>query len=352
MIPVSASTLDSNLIGKSEHSTLSWQQQMAQSFKSAGELLEFLNLKPADLPYSIDDSQPFSTRVTRHLASLINANNPYDPILLQVLPTQQENTDIEGFVADPLEEATANPIPGLIHKYKNRVLIIAHQACAMHCRYCFRRHFEYQQNNLNFENLEKIRCYLSEHPEINEVILSGGDPLSISDNKLAAIISTLNTIPHLRFLRIHSRTPVAIPDRLSNDFINLLTNQRLTTTMVVHINHPNELPEQLKRRLLSLKAAGINLLNQSVLLKTINDSADILIELNKKLFEAGVMPYYLHMPDKVQGTSHFYIDHTQAAEIWDKMQRELSGYLVPKLVREIPGKVSKTWVNPTHESEY
>lgn len=352
MIPVSASTLDSNLIGKSEQSTPGWQQQMAQSFKSAHALLSYLQLKPEDLPYSIDENQPFPIRVTRHLASLIAPGNPHDPILLQVLPTQRENSDATGFVTDPLQEESSNPVPGLIHKYKSRALIVAHQACATHCRYCFRRHFEYQQNNLTNENLENITLYLRKHPEISEAILSGGDPLSLSDKKLAAVISKLNSIPNLKFLRIHSRTPVAIPDRLNNELIDTLSSQRLITTLVLHINHPNELSAELKQKLKTMKEAGITLLNQSVLLKRVNDSTEILSELSEKLFESGVLPYYLHMPDRVKGTSHFYLNDDRAGQIWSELQQQLPGYLVPKLVREVPGKKSKSWVNPTSDSEY
>jgi EF-P beta-lysylation protein EpmB len=351
MIPVSAATLDSNIILKSEPQTTSWQQQMAQSLKTAEDLLNYLNIKAEDLPYEIDTQQPFALRVTHHLANLINPKDPYDPILLQVLPTRQENSSMAGFVSDPLEEKSSNPLPGLIHKYKNRVLIIAHQACAMHCRYCFRRHFEYQPNNLNAEKLETIRQYLSERPEINEIILSGGDPLCLSDQKLATLLSTLSSVPHLKFLRIHSRTPIALPSRLSDGLVHLLSSQRLITALVVHVNHANELSDELVQRLLILKKAGITLLNQSVLLKSINDCPQKLTTLSEKLYQAGVLPYYLHLPDQVKGTAHFYIDHDQGAHIWQQLQKELPGYLLPRLVKEIPGQTSKTWLNPAPEYE-
>ena len=340
MIPVSAISLDSKSPLKADH----WQQQMANSLKTASELLNYLVIDEQSLPYVVDHNQPFNTRVTRHLADLIDAQDPYDPILLQLLPTQHENQQREGFSLDPLMEQSYNVLPGLVHKYKNRALLIVHQACAIHCRYCFRRHFNYQDNGLNNQQRADIIDYLQQHPEINEIIFSGGDPLSLSDKKLQQLIEQLSEVRHLKNLRIHTRTPIALPSRITDEFIQLLADCRFNTTLVTHINHPNELAVELVEKLSLLKNSGVTLLNQSVLLKNINDNAQTLCELSEKLFDAGVLPYYLHTPDDVEGTQHFYVEREAAIKIWQQMQAQLSGFLLPRLVKEIPQKQSKTWI--------
>lgn len=346
MIPVYPSTLDTNLIPASTKLNSGWQQQLAKSIKTVAELLDHLGLKESDLPYRIDPNQAFPLRVTHFLASLIDPSNPYDPVLLQILPLAEESQISDQFYDDPLEESDYNPVPGLIHKYRSRVLLIAHQACALHCRYCFRRHFPYSDNSLTATHLKNIVRYLEQHTEVNEVILSGGDPLVLSDSKLRNLIQQLESVSHLKRIRIHTRTPVAIPERLTEGLLDALTDSRLQATIVLHLNHPVEVTSSLSRHLEPYRRAGITLLNQSVLLKGINDNPEILNDLSEKLFESGILPYYLHTTDAVSGASHFYVDLDRAQSIWRSMMSELSGYLVPKLVQEIPAKANKTWVNP------
>jgi len=345
MIPVYSPSLDSNRLIQVTTSDESWQQHMARSFKTTQALLDYLGINAANLPYSVDFTQPFSTRVTPFFADLIDVSNPFDPILLQILPTESEKTTLPSYVSDPLYEQDYSPVQGLIHKYKNRVLLIAHQACALHCRYCFRRHFPYQDQQLTKNAFQDSLTYIKKHPEINEIILSGGDPLSLSDDRLSSLIDEVEKIEHIKTIRIHTRTPVVLPQRLTDQFISILQASRLNAVLVLHVNHPNEISSLLATKLEPIKRAGISILNQSVLLKGINNRATLLIELCENLFSHGVLPYYLHQLDLVAGTGHFRVSDKEALAIWNEMQASLSGYILPRLVQEIPKKASKTWLN-------
>lgn len=252
-----------------------------------------------------------------------------DPLLLQVLPKENELQETPNFTTDPLAEKECSPIPGVIHKYQDRVLLLVTNACAMNCRFCFRRH-----SHNKISDWQKVFVYIKKRPAISEVILSGGDPLMLATSELTEIMQQLAQIAHIKRLRIHSRAPIVAPERP----ITKLTHTRLPVVLVVHCNHPNEIDASVMQVLKTLRQTGVTLFNQSVLLRSINDNADILVTLSEKLFGAGVLPYYLHMLDKVKGAAHFYVETDRAKQIHLEMQTKLPGYLVPKLVVEIKNK--------------
>lgn len=351
MIPVSAATLDTQEKIVTTQAIPNWQQALAQGFRKPKDLLRHVQLTVEDLPYQIDETNSFRMRVTKHLADLIEPGNPTDPILLQLLPQVDENIENPDFVTDPLLEDEYQVLPGLIHKYHNRVLIIAHQACAIHCRYCFRRHFPYSEARLSEAALREIEAYVAHRPEIDEIILSGGDPLSLSDRALTDLLQRFDRLPQIHTLRLHTRTPVALPERITPELLTGLTTLRSQIVMVIHTNHPQELHPDLLSSLQALRAINVTLLNQCVLLKGINDNGPTLVRLCKQLAEHGVLPYYLHCLDPVQGTAHFDVDEKQAGKLWREMQSQLSGYQLPRLVREIPQRTSKTWINPIDQPE-
>jgi EF-P beta-lysylation protein EpmB len=265
-----------------------------------------------------------------------------DPLLLQVLPVQQEAQETTGFLRDPLEELDSMPVPGLLHKYQGRALLTVTGACAVHCRYCFRRHFPYAEANPVTGHWPQSIEYIRQHPDITEVILSGGDPLTLSDDRLQSLADQLATIDHLRTLRIHSRLPVVLPERVDENLLSWLAAQRLKVVMVIHCNHPNEIDTGVIGAMDRLRRAGVVLLNQSVLLRNINDEAATLISLSERLFAAGVLPYYLHQLDRVQGAAHFEVSARTARKLMNEVSASLPGYLVPRLVQEIPGMPGKT----------
>lgn len=320
-----------------------WQTQLSQLITDPHELLDILQLSPEQLlSGAILASAEFKLRVPRAFVSKMQKGNPLDPLLLQVLPHHLELEEHAGFVTDPLGEEAANQLAGVLHKYQSRFLLTLTGACAVHCRYCFRRHFPYQDNLPKNEDWLPIKNYLLQHPEINEVILSGGDPLTLSNRKLAVWIERLESLKQIKILRIHSRVPIVIPERIDEELIYLLKNSRLRVILVVHANHAAELDDSTCTKLSALTQAQILVLNQSVLLKGVNDSAEILVELSQRLFEAGIMPYYLHVLDKVKGAHHFDLSANVIDKIYTDLLANLPGYLVPKLVREIAGEKNKT----------
>ncbi len=287
----------------------------------------------------------FPLRVPEPYLQRIEPGNPVDPLLLQVLPQSVEMTLHEGYTNDPLEEAQSNPIPGLVHKYKSRVLIILSGGCAVNCRYCFRRHFPYEGNQLGKAQWLEILSYLQQDDQINEVIFSGGDPLATPDKRIQSFIHDLEKVPHLKRLRIHSRFPIVIPQRITEGLVSMLAKTRLQSIMVIHANHANEIDGNVEDALTKLHRAGVTLLNQTVLLKGVNDSATALTQLSERLFTAHTLPYYLHLLDKVQGAGHFDVDENKAKQLILALQANLPGFLVPKLVREEPNKPSKTLID-------
>ena len=320
-----------------------WQSQLSDLITDPQELLSLLQLSPEQLlSGAILASEQFKLRVPRAFVGKMKVADPFDPLLLQVLPHHLELENHPEFVTDPLGEEQANQQPGVLHKYKSRFLLTLTGACAVHCRYCFRRHFPYQDNLPKNEDWLNIKQYIESQPDINEVILSGGDPLTLTNRRLQSWIERLESLPQIKFLRIHSRVPIVIPNRIDEELISLLKNSRLRIILVVHSNHASELDDFTCSKLLQLSEHHITVLNQAVLLKGVNDSAQTLTDLSYRLFEARVMPYYLHVLDKVKGAQHFDLIPSEIDAIYQDVLASLPGYLVPKLVREIAGEKNKT----------
>ena len=320
-----------------------WQSQLSDLITDPSELLSLLELSSEQLlSGAILASEKFKLRVPRAFVGKMNAKNPLDPLLLQVLPHHLELEEHPEFVTDPLGEEAANQLPGVLHKYKSRFLLTLTGACAVHCRYCFRRHFPYQENLPKNDDWLNIKNYIEANPDINEVILSGGDPLTLSNRKLALWLERLSSLKQVKILRIHSRVPIVIPNRIDEELISLLKNSRLRIILVVHSNHASELDDFTCSKLMELSLHHITVLNQAVLLKGVNDSAQTLTDLSYRLFEARVMPYYLHVLDKVKGAQHFDLMPSEIDAIYQDVLASLPGYLVPKLVREIAGEKNKT----------
>jgi len=323
---------------------LDWQTHLKHAISSLNSLLDAVHLTAADVDISEEAARNFSVKVPQPYIDRIKKGDPNDPLLLQVLPQQAEMEVFPGYSHDPLAEMVTNPAPGLIHKYQGRVLLIVSGACAINCRYCFRRHFPYQEQQLGGDQWQQVLNYLRDDPSITEVIFSGGDPLATSDKRLDRMISDLEAIPHLERLRIHTRLPVVIPQRITTELVQRLAQSRLKVVCVLHINHPNEIDEAVGHASLKLRDARVTVLNQAVLLKNVNDNAAILHQLSLRLFDYAILPYYLFLLDKVEGAAHFDISDQNAADLVRQLQATLPGYLVPRLAREIPGKPSKTWI--------
>ena len=321
--------------------TESWQQSLANVIRDPQQLFELLELDLSQLPAAIAAAQDFPLKVPRGFAAKMEKGNWHDPLLKQVLPLGQELDYQPGFTKDPLEEAASNPCPGLIHKYHGRVLLIVSGGCAINCRYCFRRHFPYQDNNPSRAQWQQSLQYIADDTSIKEVILSGGDPLVASDRQLAELVEQIADIPHVSRLRVHSRLPIVIPQRITDDCLAWLTGSRLQAVMVIHCNHPNELDSEVGTALEKMANAGITLLNQAVLLGGINDNLAALIALSETLHRHRVLPYYLHLLDRVKGAAHFDTDENHAKQLISEMMTHLPGYLVPKLVREVSNQLSK-----------
>lgn len=318
-----------------------WLKQLANGISDPTSLLQMLEIDPAPWQAGFAARKLFAQRVPRSFVARMEKGNPHDPLLRQVLPLSDEFEVHEGFSHDPLEEQ-GNEIPGLLHKYRNRALMIVKGGCAINCRYCFRRHFPYHENKGNKFAWQRSLQYIAEHQELNEVILSGGDPLMAKDDEIQWLVEHIAAIPHIKRLRIHSRLPVVIPARVTEELCQTLASTRLQVILVTHINHANEINHELTTQLAKLKQVGVTLLNQSVLLKGVNDTVDAQVALSESLFDAGILPYYLHVLDKVQGAAHFFVDDQQAKRIMHGVITRVSGYLVPKLTREIGGRPSKT----------
>lgn len=318
-----------------------WRRQLAESFRDAGDLLRALDLPLDLLPGARLGAQLFPVLVPRGFVARIRKGDAQDPLLRQVLPVDAEGLATAGFLTDPVGDMAARASPGLLHKYQGRVLLVTTGACAVHCRYCFRRHFPYGDEAIHHQHLTSALHYIASDSSISEVILSGGDPLSLSDKRLAGLVSALGNIAHVQRLRIHSRLPVVLPARITSELVQWLTESRLRPVMVIHANHPQELDNEVATALHDLHAAGVTLLNQSVLLRGVNDDADTLVKLSEQLFTMHTLPYYLHQLDKVSSAAHFLVEDAQARQLHETLLARLPGYLVPRLVREIPGAASK-----------
>ncbi|MCB1669899.1 MAG: EF-P beta-lysylation protein EpmB [Gammaproteobacteria bacterium] len=319
-----------------------WQQILADLVTDPKELLKILDLDPAHLPLDPQVLESFPLKVPRPFLARMEKGNWQDPLLRQVLPLDQELPASDTLATrDPLGEEDSNPVPGLLHKYHGRVLLTVAPHCAVHCRYCFRRHFDYQRNTPGRQAWQSVIDYIARDPQITEVIYSGGDPLAAGDRQLAWLTASLESIPHLRRLRIHTRTPIMIPQRVTSELLAWLTGTRLRPVLVLHSNHARELDEQVADAIDRLSANGLTLLNQSVLLKGVNDNPQALIELSERLFELGVLPYYLHLLDPVQGVRHFEVSEARGLQLVEQLRHRLPGYLVPRLAREVAGAAAK-----------
>ena len=327
-----------------DHFAKNWQQQLAEAFTDIDELCAYLNLSIEQLPVSEDAAKTFSLKVPRSFAEAIEKGNPHDPLLRQVLPIKDEMRAYPGYSDNPVGDLEAANEACVLHKYHGRVLLINTGSCAINCRYCFRRSFPYADLQLGKEKEIGALRYIREHADISEVILSGGDPLLLSDDRLQRLFRQIAGIAHVKRIRIHSRLPIVLPARISQGLLDVLSQSAKPVVLVVHCNHPNEITDRVAQAFHLLKQSGIVLLNQSVLLRGVNESAADLIELSERLFENGVMPYYLHFLDKVSGAGHFEVSETEALELVRQMQANLPGYLIPKLVKEIAGADSKQYV--------
>lgn len=323
-----------------------WQFLLKTAISDPSKLWRELELDPIRMSQIIGVTV-FPLRVPKGFVTRMEKRNPRDPLLLQVLPTPQELITHPGYCLDPLNEKQANRISGILHKYYGRVLITLSGACAIHCRYCFRRHFPYDENTPGKEGWNYIFDYLKSDTNITEIILSGGDPLMVKDTLLTEFIAQSEKITHIKRLRIHTRFPIVIPERITSEFIHLLCKSRFLSTVVIHCNHPNEIDQSVISAFDPLRQSKITLLNQSVLLKHINDNAETLICLSERLFESGILPYYLNLLDRVEGTWHFEVNEIEAKNLVVNLMKRLPGYLVPKLVREIPGTLAKTIIPVT-----
>jgi len=323
----------------------SWQRDLADAVRDPEELCQLLGLDSAVAATIRQATGDFPLLVPRGFVSRMQPNTLLDPLLLQVLPRISERLPSPGYAADPLHELGSLRAPGLVQKYAGRALLLVTGACAINCRYCFRREFPYAQAGATAAGIEAAIDTLAADPTIHEVILSGGDPLLLDDARLGRLVGRLESIPHLRRLRIHSRLPIVLPSRVTDGLVSLLADTRLACVVVVHANHPAELDESVAAAVARLVDARAILLNQAVLLAGVNDSLDILKALSERLIDLGIVPYYLHLLDRVQGTAHFEVPEERAAGLYDGLRGLLPGYAVPRLVREVPGEPSKVWLS-------
>jgi L-lysine 2,3-aminomutase len=318
-----------------------WQVELRDAIRDPRQLCEALGL-PVELgDAGVAAAPDFGCLVPASYLARIERGNPEDPLLRQVLPVAEEGTEVVGFSADPVGESSATLTPGLLQKYPGRALLVATSACPVHCRYCFRRDFPYDEGPAGDGRWQSAIAALRSDESIHEVILSGGDPLTVNDARLATLVEELAAISHLTRLRIHTRTPVMIPSRVTDDLIELLTATRLTPIMVLHANHANELDDAVAENVDRLRRVSVMLLNQAVLLRGVNDTADAQCALSERLVAIGVTPYYLHQLDRVRGAAHFEVPIDEGRSIIAEMRRRLPGYSVPRYVQEIPGELHK-----------
>ncbi|HEX7324820.1 MAG TPA: EF-P beta-lysylation protein EpmB [Rhodanobacteraceae bacterium] len=318
-----------------------WRQGLRNAVTDPHELLALVGLGHL-APRLPADAAGFPLKVTRSFVARMRRGDPRDPLLLQVLPQLAELDEVPGFVDDAVGDLGAVTAHGVLQKYAGRALLIAAGSCAINCRYCFRRHFPYAEELAAAQAWHAAVAALATDTSLREVILSGGDPLVLSTPKLAELTDALRDLPHVIRLRIHSRLPVVLPERIDAEFTAWLSGLPLQRVVVLHANHANELDTGVADACARLRDAGATLLNQSVLLRGVNDDAAALADLSERLFALGVLPYYLHQLDRVRGTAHFEVPDARAREIADELRARLPGYLVPRLVREIPGENAKT----------
>ena len=318
-----------------------WQQRWREAIRDPRELLRQLGLDPVALGVSDEAASQFAVRVPQGFAARMRHGDRHDPLLRQVLPITDELKVVPGFSLDAVGDGAAKKATGVIQKYRGRALLVTTGSCAINCRYCFRRHFDYGTENAAREGWRDAVDAIAQDPDIDEVILSGGDPLSLATHKLLELTQALKQIPHLRRLRIHSRLPVVLPERVDDELVQWIGSLPWPVAFVIHANHANEFDASVDAAMARLRAAGATLLNQAVLLRGVNDSIEALQALSERSFAAGVLPYYLYQVDRVEGVAHFEVADDTAKNLHAQLTARLSGYLVPKLVREISGDSSK-----------
>ena len=323
-----------------------WQALWRDAVRDPRELLAMLDLGALAGTLSDDAAAQFPLRVPRGFVARMRRGDPRDPLLRQVLPILDEDRPAPGFGLDAVGDGAARRGGGVIHKYDGRALLIATGSCAVHCRYCFRRHYPYAEDTAAAAGWRAAVALIRADATIHEVILSGGDPLSLADHKLRELTDALRGIPHVRRLRIHTRLPIVLPERVDAGLLQWLRELPWPVAMVVHANHANEFDAPVDAALAALRGAGATLLNQAVLLRGVNDSVDALADLCERGHAAGVLPYYLHQLDRVAGVAHFEVEDAQALRLHAALAARLPGYLLPRLVREIPGQPGKTPLLP------
>ncbi len=345
--------IDINSINKPdigfEDSQNSWQKALSQATTNPKQLLETLQLdwqelERQGLKVSEEAGERFKLFATDSYLKKIKKGDWQDPLLRQILPLVDELHEHPSYTIDPLEEKEATVVPGLIHKYHGRALLITNSHCAINCRFCFRKNFPYSDNHYSSKSHDAVFDYLNQHKEISEIILSGGDPLILSDYSLQKIYEQLECIQHIKRVRIHTRIPIVLPERINTELLNIIESSPLKTVLVIHCNHAQELDEHSTQCIKDLKQVCFSLQNQSVLLRGVNDSLQTLRDLQESLFELQVQSYYLHILDKVQGTQHFDIDLAQALKLYHSLEASLPGYMVPKLVQELANKPNKSQI--------
>jgi L-lysine 2,3-aminomutase len=324
----------------------SWQQALKDAVRDSHELCRLLDLPDDWAADARRVANGFPLFAPRSFIARMQPRNPHDPLLRQVLPLAAEAIDREGYTADPVGDAAASVSPGLLHKYEGRVLMVATGACAVHCRYCFRRHFPYEVTPRSLADWQPALDHIAADASIHEVILSGGDPLTLVDSQLAELAERLAAIPQLRRLRLHTRLPVMIPERVTDELLDWLRGTRLAPVVVIHANHAAELVGRAAEAIGRIVAAGIPTLNQAVLLRGVNDDTDILAELSERLVDLGVMPYYLHQLDRVRGAGHFEVPIDKGLRLVEALRTRLPGYAVPRYVREVAGEPYKVDLAP------
>lgn len=318
-----------------------WQSLWRDALRDPVELLEMLGLDELAGRVSSTAARQFAMRVPRGYAARMRRGDRQDPLLRQVLPVDDEDRLVPGFSLDAVGDHAARGDTGVIHKYHGRALLVATGSCAIHCRYCFRRHFPYAEETAATDHWASALRHIDRHPEVSEVILSGGDPLSLATSKLVELTEALRLRPWVRRLRLHTRLPIVLPERIDRGLLDWLARLPWPVTMVVHANHANELDDTVATAHHALRKAGVHLLNQAVLLRGVNDSVEALEDLSEALFAQGVLPYYLHLLDRVAGTAHFEVPEEHAITLHQALQGRLPGYLVPRLVREVAGDPGK-----------
>jgi len=322
---------------------INWRMTMSRAFSRNDDLLTALQLDAA----LAGPARDFPLRVPRGFVARMQAGNSDDPLLRQVLPSLEESLDVSGYTTDPVGDLDSEIVPGVLQKYRGRALLIVTGACAVHCRYCFRRAYPYAGGSLSRRDFQAAIDVLEADPTIEEIILSGGDPLTLTSEKLAALLHALTRINHVKRIRIHTRMPIVLPERIDPPLLELVSACPLPVIIVIHCNHAGEIDDSVAAAVSALIDHGATLLNQSVLLRGVNDSVDALTDLSERLFETGVLPYYLHQLDPVAGAAHFSVDDARAIELIDGVAGRLPGYLVPRLVREVPGEAAKRPVHST-----